>query len=735
MKKINQNKPITVLIPLVILILTLSPSTSSACSYWPSYCNVSVPTGLVTMTVRVNEYDSCSTLTQPPDYGEFASSLSGVPAGTDIVNGAYAGYCADLLGLIDDNRYGALPYSVYLYSSVAGNLPSSLNLTQSQLNQINYILNVGTLITTWTSPAAPPTWLDIQAAIWSLLYPGQCYVDSATGLFICPNDGRGLSAPFPYGSTNTGCPYSVNQATVNAILAAAGAYGANFTPGPGQKVAIVVQPEPTTFLLSQCDPSSPYYSYCQEYVGQPMQLNIIETECNARKCIKIDKLVSVDGGKTFQKAEDCSFAPVATNDSAIYELAVKNCGDVDLQNVEITDASLGISNYSAGYLAAGQSVTITQSQIPQLSVPAVTCSLSNQFQNTATVTGASVIDGTTISASDSACVKCPPPVTPPTCTTTTTNSSKFDSTAINSGDYIWFNANFKAGGIPSAGATITFTNSTITFADNNGQTYNLQVPNGQVVFSPSAACSSTTFDASGNTWVTTVPISTSGEVFLTGLAYPVPTGFGGRIPGNVVWNGTFGTESCISINWKWGAALYSNFSTSYDALGVKSTDGNCCAYNNSDLAGTPETYESSIVGGLTAGCCGGCGTGCGKSCNMSCGTGSGLNYTGSWSCTVSPEFVCLCSCNQGSQCGSQCQSGCSGNCGSQQNRWGNGQYGSQYRFGWGGKGCTLQNPSGNCQEGSGGSSCTWRCSPESGQCGSRQSSSGWSWNASSWHWF
>ena len=47
--------------------------------------------------------------------------------------------------------------------------------------------------------------------------------------------------------------------------------------------------------------------------------------------------------------------------------------------------------------------------------------------------------------------------------TSSSNSSNFNGTPIPSGDYIWFNANFTASGIPSSGATITLTNSAISF--------------------------------------------------------------------------------------------------------------------------------------------------------------------------------------------------------------------------------------------------------------------------------
>jgi len=123
------------------------------------------------------------------------------------------------------------------------------------------------------------------------------------------------------------------------------------------------------------------------------------------------------------------------------------------------------------------------------------------------------------------------------------------------------------------------------------------------------------------TWNTTVPLSASDEVFFDGLAYQVPAG---GLPGGIspiVWEGDFSSnQSGLSINWKWGAAVYSTFSTDYNSLGVKAGHSNDCNYNNSDHAGTPENYKQYVIGGATG--------------------GGGSNWTGSWSGTVQVTMSC-----------------------------------------------------------------------------------------------
>lgn len=220
-------------------------------------------------------------------------------------------------------------------------------------------------------------------------------------------------------------------------------------------------------------------------------------------------------------------------------------------------------------------------------------------------------------------------VAQPTCSVQTTNPSDFNGTPIETGNYIWFNANFTASGIPATGATIFFQNSNIQFTAD--QSYNLPVPNAQITFDPLATCTATTFDTVSNTWITTVPVSGDDEIFLTGLAFPVPAGFataGGKIKGNVTWQGVFGVNSSsntISIGWKWGAAVYSTFSADYNALQIKPSHNNSCAFNNSDHAGTPEGISSSgisfkkfVIGGARG--------------------GGGSNFTGSWSSTANLQL-------------------------------------------------------------------------------------------------
>ncbi len=190
----------------------------------------------------------------------------------------------------------------------------------------------------------------------------------------------------------------------------------------------------------------------------------------------------------------------------------------------------------------------------------------------------------------------------------------FNSTAIQSGKYVWFNSYVKVTGIASgAPTTVNFDNSTVQFTAS-GSTYNLNVPAATLTFSPTATTATATFDTVNGVWNNTFPTSlANGYVFLTALMFRAPANLPGSI-NPVTWSGRFTTDtSGVSINtWRWGAAVYSSFNSDYNALGVKPCDSsNASQYHNSDYSATPENFRSYVIAG---------GTGLGQD-----------NYTGNYS--------------------------------------------------------------------------------------------------------
>ena len=195
------------------------------------------------------------------------------------------------------------------------------------------------------------------------------------------------------------------------------------------------------------------------------------------------------------------------------------------------------------------------------------------------------------------------------CGTQTSIASNFNGNSIAGGNTIWFNSNFKLTSGATDGLTLFFTGQTIT-----GNDFTASVPDSEVVFSSSATSATTTFDTTHNMWMTTVPLGFGDDIFLSGLAYQVPAAglSGGENP--VTWSGTISSSSSASIQWKWGAAVYTSFDD-YNTIGVKPVHSTSLdAYNNGDQAGTPENEKASVIGGARG--------------------GGGSNWTGSWSATV-----------------------------------------------------------------------------------------------------
>jgi hypothetical protein len=206
-------------------------------------------------------------------------------------------------------------------------------------------------------------------------------------------------------------------------------------------------------------------------------------------------------------------------------------------------------------------------------------------------------------------------------------SSNFNGTAIAAGDYVWFNAVLKVNGLGSAPATVFVTHPSITFSAN-GHMYQLTVPDSQITFSSSITLATTEFTRLSHEigsplgWKTELPSSgLAGNDLLAGLTFAVPaSGLPGGIK-DVIWQATFSSDtSGLTVNWQWGAAVYTDFSRMYNDLGVKPVDDNKASkYKNSDHAGTPENFKAYVIGG---------GTG-----------GGGSNFTGSYSGTGSCALV------------------------------------------------------------------------------------------------
>jgi len=227
------------------------------------------PPNQVTMMVDAYEYYACSELPNLTPPGYLNATLSNVDPGYSVANGGYGAYCADLEGYVLDNPlFGNVTYQVQFLSSI-----DNPSFEGRPWNKINYILK--------NYPTPPNSWLDIQAAIWTLIY--DCNPsDPLLQLFDCPEGNRTAPCYFPFGGTictDSGCPQNqppiVNITNVQNIVVNANAYGGNFIPGNGDFFAIIIDP------LSCTGASGSYISYCDAPDHLPFQLLFTTTTCDA----------------------------------------------------------------------------------------------------------------------------------------------------------------------------------------------------------------------------------------------------------------------------------------------------------------------------------------------------------------------------------------------------------------------------------------------------------------------
>ena len=137
-------------------------------------------------------------------------TLSNVPSGFQVTNGVYLAWCLDSFGTLQTSTYT-------LYNSYGGfdgdpnpPVPPLDNLNgQTAWNEVNWLIN-NPMGNAKDVPTATAT--DIQHAIWDLLDPY-------------------YAAFFPVSS---------QDANVQQLYSDAQAFGANFIPGPGQIVAVVL---------------------------------------------------------------------------------------------------------------------------------------------------------------------------------------------------------------------------------------------------------------------------------------------------------------------------------------------------------------------------------------------------------------------------------------------------------------------------------------------------------------
>jgi len=160
------------------------------------------------------------------------------------------------------------------------------------------------------------------------------------------------------------------------------------------------------------------------------------------------------------------------------------------------------------------------------------------------------------------------------CTPTITNSWDSQGPPEHHGTLVWFSGDVKAETVPADGTLIDFTQGHISFTAA-GIYHRLVLPNARITFTSSASCTSTIFDPSTDTWVTTTP-RRSDAIFVTGLAWPVPPGSRSAVATHINFTGTYRSRvnaSGLPIRMRWSATPYSSIPT--EQHGYEITPASC----------------------------------------------------------------------------------------------------------------------------------------------------------------
>src|SRR6185369_12101847 len=108
---------------------------------------------------------------------------------------------------------------------------------------------------------------------------------------------------------------------------------------------------------------------------------------------------------------------------------------------------------------------------------------------------------------------------------------------------------------------------TIRFISQNiySSKFNLSPANATLILNDTCTTSTTFFN--GTEWVTTAPPNLAGEYFISGYSFSVRALIYRNL-NPVKWKGIWSSSACVnSVEWKWAASVYTNFSTSLNTLG------------------------------------------------------------------------------------------------------------------------------------------------------------------------
>ncbi|MGO9643883.1 MAG: hypothetical protein ACLPY5_03940 [Candidatus Bathyarchaeia archaeon] len=156
------------------------------------------------------------------------------------------------------------------------------------------------------------------------------------------------------------------------------------------------------------------------------------------------------------------------------------------------------------------------------------------------------------------------------------------------GAYTWLSHRITVSG-QRVGTRISFDNTSVKIQGAG----KFDVPEASIVFD-NVSYATTKYQKYHRRWVTTVPVTCSEEIFVSGLTLQ---GIKWANDTKVSWSGQYrvNTSEAVITSWEWDAPVYKNLSTDYALLNVKATRHGACSnngqpINNEEPAGSPQAF-------------------------------------------------------------------------------------------------------------------------------------------------
>ena len=185
---------------------------------------------------------------------------------------------------------------------------------------------------------------------------------------------------------------------------------------------------------------------------------------------------------------------------------------------------------------------------------------------------------------------------------------------LRAGNVLWFNSSMSASGGGFNLVNVYITHSTVTFSapappPQKGAgdvdppvkptplTYTVNLPDSVVTISPSSLSASLSYNDAARAWQEVIPTGIPGNFFADGGTFNLVD----RLQGakDATWSAVISTDTPgLKLTWQWAAQSYTTLGADYNGMGVKPMDSSTATvYQNTDDAGTPENFKSSLAHG------------------------------------------------------------------------------------------------------------------------------------------